>query len=152
MTFKVGEQIVQLCFYPQPTLKALVDSFDFAHIQVGVHIHIGDVDGLSIATVSSVYHTEAWVTSHAMQTTWYTGSEYPLSSLLRSIKYASRGDFAGKSYIPSAINILKGIIKRGFSGYEDFKDQLDAVDLGLIEKDLEGCNISELFELLRRDK
>jgi hypothetical protein len=69
---------------------------------------------------------------------------------MRLTKYAKRDHFPGRAYIPSIINILMDIIRRGFTSYDDFKDQLDAVDLGLVEKDLRGCDLRGLFDLLNK--
>ena len=86
---------------------------------------------------------------------YFTSSDYPLSSLIRLQKYVERGKFAGKSWIWDAIKILTAIIRRGFEDYEDFKDQLDAVDLGLLPEDFQGADnggvLADFFELLRRD-
>ena len=40
LTFQCDGIRVQLCNYCYPTLEALVDSFDFAHIQVGAYIYV----------------------------------------------------------------------------------------------------------------
>jgi hypothetical protein len=47
-------------------------------------------------------------------------------------KYAKRGDFAGNSHIFSVLKVLGDIVHRGFDDFDDFKNQLDAVDLGLV--------------------
>lgn len=152
-TYRVGDgPVVQLCFYQHPSLRALVESFDFAHVQVGAHVRVYD-NGFAGAgcTVEEVHFTEAWRVAHAVESTWYIGSAYPLSSMVRTVKYAQHDAFSGKSYVPSLLNALMDVIRRGFKDYEDFKDQLDAVDLGLVAKDLEGCELQKLFERLRRD-
>lgn len=71
---------------------------------------------------------------------------------MRVVKYAKRDVFSGRSYVTSLINILVDVIKRGFEDYNDFKDQLDAVDLGLVDEDIKGSQIYELFCLLNKDK
>lgn len=138
---------VQFCWYEHRALEYLVQSFDFAHIQIGARIEIKDEN---IIEVVQIYYTDDWVKSHAMESTWYTHSEYPLSSLMRLTKYAKRDQFPGRAYIPSIINILMDIVRRGFKDYDDFKDQLDAVDLGLVDKDLRGCDLRGLFEMLKK--
>ena len=80
------------------------------------------------------------------------GSQYPLASLIRLNKYVKQGAFGGKAYIPSALNILMVVIERGFKSYDDYKDQLDAVDLGLVERDVAGVNFMRLFNLLVKDE
>ena len=123
----IGEDktvVVQLCNYIHDSLTELVDSFDFSHIQIGAKVKDGDV--------TEIYYSKAYVNSKLCQTTEYTGSEYPTSSLIRSYKYAKRGDFAGNSHVISVFKILNDIFQRSFDDYDDFKDQLDAVDLGLV--------------------
>ncbi len=142
-TYKYKEQVIQLCNYHHASLYELVESFDYAHIQVGAYI-----SNVSSKKISDLYGSQAWFDSHALQTTWFTGSEYPLSSLIRSTKYIRQGAFSGKAYIPEILKILIAIIRRGFKDYPDFKDQLDAVDLGLVDKDLAGVDLKELYRLL----
>jgi hypothetical protein len=120
----VGKTItVQLCNYQHENLESLVNSFDFAHIQIGAEVTNNSID---------IYYTKAYEDSKLCQSTEYVGSEYPLSSLMRLFKYAKRGDFAGNSHIFSVLKVLNDVIFRGFSDFEDFKDQLDAIDLGLV--------------------
>jgi hypothetical protein len=145
-TYKLDNTIVQFCNFRHTTLALLVQSFDFAHVQIGAKINIQE------HVISEVYYTDAWTTAHCTGSTFYTGGEFPLSSLIRINKYIKREEFSGKSYIPSVINILSSIVRRGFANYADFKNQLDAVDLGLVESDMRDCNLMGLFELLRRDK
>ena len=53
------------------------------------------------------------------------------------IKYANRGMFSGRSYIIDILKIMTGILERGYKNYDDFKDQLDAIDLALLS-DIDG--------------
>jgi hypothetical protein len=138
-----------MCNFFHPSLKALVDSFDFAHIQIGAMVDI------KCKCVEEIYYTEAYEKAHIIESTAYVHSEYPLSSLIRLVKYAKRDAFAGSSYIYSIITILKDIVERGFNDYEDFKEQLDAVDLGLLPEafnELDRGVLLDLFEVLRKDK
>ena len=146
LTYKLGDTAVQFCNFYHPSLIGLVDSFDFAHVQVGARVNLQD------KTVGEVYYSDKWITAHCTGSTFYTGSDFPLSSLIRINKYIKREEFSGRGYIPSVINILSSIVERGFTNYADFKAQLDAVDLGLVDADLVGCNLMKLFELLRKDK
>lgn len=137
---------VQFCHYAHESLESLVNSFDFSHIQVGVYISEGQCK-----YTYPVYFTDNYLQSKIEENTKYVGSEYPLSSLIRSFKYVKRKDFSGKSYIMSVISIINDIIERKFYNYEDFKDQLDAVDLGLVPenlKDVENSDLLKLFHLL----
>lgn len=149
ITVREDGTIIQLCKYHWNSLKELVDSFDFAHIQIGAKI------GIKRGTIEEIYYSDNWLLAHETETTWFTGSAYPLSSLIRANKYTQRGDFAGKSYIPSILDIITAIVTRGFEDYQDFKNQLDAVDLGLLPEDFNNANrdnLMKLFEALRRDK
>ena len=73
------------------------------------------------------------------------GSKYPLSSMLRAGKYYKRGLMTRNQYMHCVVRALAATIKRGFIDIPDFKDQLDAIDLQLVEEDA-----LELYELLQR--
>lgn len=119
-------QIVQFCSYRKPSLDALVDSFDFSHIQVGIAFR-----GNGCAPFHEhVYYTDAFVLANVTRKTVYTGSEYPLSSLVRLFKYHKRGKLNKTETTQAVMKIVKDIIDRGYENYEDYKNQLDAVDLG----------------------
>ena len=135
LTVNISGKVIQFCNYKKPDLLSLIKSFDFAHIQIGVTVKIrwGD-DGYDSSEITQVRYTDAWAKAHLLNTTWYTGSEYPLSSLLRTTKYFQYGAYANKhEYKKDILNILNNIIDRGYKDYEDYKDQLAAVDLLLLE-------------------
>ncbi len=149
-TFNCNGIIVQVCLYYKETLKALVDSFDFAHIKVGARFD-------KYHDINEIYISEDYKTSSLIGSTFYTGSDFPLSSMIRINKYIERGCFVGKSYIPEIIKIMSDIYDRGFEDYDDFKDQLDAVDLGLIPSEISQITDAsdifyEFFELLNKGK
>jgi hypothetical protein len=125
---------IQFCNYYHESLESLVNSFDFSHIQVGLHVQNDHLYS------SNVYFTDDYLKSKAIESTEYTKSDYPLSSLIRLIK-------SGKSYIFSMIKIINDIIDRGFIDYNDFKDQLEAVDLGLLPEKFEDVELKDLWEL-----
>lgn len=143
LTVNINGQVIQLCNYKKPDLISLIESFDFAHIQVGVAVKIvwrpSDSESHSPGGYDSSYvryaeYTDDWQRAHMLETTWYTGSEYPLSSLLRVNKYFKYGCYASKhEYKKDILNILNDIISRGYDDYKDYKDQLAAVDLLLLE-------------------
>lgn len=143
LTVNIGGKVVQFCNYNKPTLIDLIESFDFAHIQIGVAVEIEwepgspeEGGGYKYSFIKHVEYTDAWMQSHLLETTWYTGSEYPLSSLIRLNKYLQRGCYASKhEYKKDILNILNDIIKRGYKDYKDYKDQLAAIDLLLLEPD-----------------
>lgn len=138
-TIKVNGIIVQLCKYMHNSLQDLVNSFDFAHVQVGAEI----ID----MQIRDIYTSDDWQKSKMLESTYYTGSEYPLSSMLRLIKYAQRNNFSKRDLRFSVVNILGDIISRGYFGYPDFKDQLDAVDLGVELDSLQRIDKNKLLDL-----
>jgi len=118
-------QIVQFCSYRKPSLEALVDSFDFSHIQVGIAFR-----GNGCAPYHDhVYYTDAFVVANVTRRTVYTGSEYPLSSLMRLFKYHKRGKLTKREAAQASMKILKDVLERGYENYADYKDQLNAIDL-----------------------
>jgi len=149
LTIKINGLVVQFCKYKKFTLQELVDSFDFAHIQIGASL-IAD-NGMFI--IDEVYYSENWEKAKILETTFYTEPEietsYPLASLLRCFKYKERGDFGDKSYIAAVLTILKQLVSRGFEDYDDFKDQLEAVDLQLLNEE-EGNAAWDLFNILNQ--
>jgi len=142
LTVNINGKVIQFCNYKKPDLISLIESFDFAHIQIGVAVEIewrpgdfeDDLGGYKCSVIKHVEYTDNWQRAHMLETTWYTGSEYPLSSLIRLNKYYQRGCYAKKfEYKKDILNILNDIISRGYKDYEDYKDQLAAVDLLLLE-------------------
>lgn len=142
LTCNISGKIVQFCRYKKKDLVELIESFDFAHIQIGCKVHIdwrpGDFEddpgGYERSVIKEVAYTPNWEQAHLLETTWYTGSEYPLSSLIRVMKYFQRGAYANKhEYKTDVLLILNNIISRGYKDYADYKDQLAAIDLMLLE-------------------
>lgn len=131
-------QVVQFCSYRKPSLTELVKSFDFSHIQVG----IGFAGAGEPPYASRVYYTDEFVLATVVRRTTYTGSEYPLSSLVRLFKYAKRDKLTRDGVAQAVMKIMKDILARGYENYADFKSQLDAVDLGI-------PGMQEAFELFK---
>jgi hypothetical protein len=137
--------VIQVCTYNKPSLQELINSFDFSYCRVGVTVTIDpETDWLKIEEVAI---TDEYIQYLASGVTEYIGSEYPMSSMIRVVKINEKGMFNGRSYIRSILTILNDIMKRGVSYYDDFKDQLDAVDLGLAPEDLKGIGdvIKQLY-------
>ena len=124
VTIKTNNVKVQLCKYNYPTMRQLVESFDFAHVQIAYDIFSQDITYTEQAKAAFISHT-----------TTFTGSEYPLSSLIRISKYYERGMIQGRGLIGEVLLIFKAIVERGFKDYEDFKDQLNAIDLNFFDTD-----------------
>ena len=131
VTAKIDGHTVQFCNYFKNSLDELLESFDFAHVQVGARF----TKALDGSPISNVDFTPNWLVAKSTGQTFYTHSEYPISSLIRINKYIKRGNYIGKSYIRDVIRILTDILNRGIEDYDDFKDQLDAIDLGLFGDD-----------------
>lgn len=134
VTTKEGKR-VQICRYWKDTLEELVDSFDFAHIQAGVEF-IREKESIFGFTLQKVYLSENKKIAGAIGESFFVGSEYPLSSLLRVEKYQERGAISKTNSKREMLKILIAVIERGFIDYEDFKKQLDAIDLQyMVESD-----------------
>ena len=134
VTIEANGVKIQLCKYTYPTMARLVESFDFAHVQIAYDIFTQDVT-----------YTEQAKEAFISRTTTFTGSEYPLSSLIRLNKYYERGYISGRGLIGEVLLIFKAILERGFEDYEDFKDQLNAIDLNFF--DTEGSKNDLAYEL-----
>jgi len=134
-------KIVQFCRYAKSDPDELIKTFDFAHCQVGVSVS-DEIFGERY----QFHCTKEFVRAMVLQRTFFVCSEYPTSSLMRLVKYARRGLYGdGRGYMPDMIRILSKIIERGFSGFDDYKDQFDAIDLGY-----EGSEINEFWKIVEQ--
>lgn len=124
---------IQLCKLWKHPLKVLVDSFDFAHIQLGVRF--------ARFKISELYYSSAWVVANALGTTRYLHSEYPISSLLRLVKYARR-DHPRVATRTSILCILIDILKLRLT-YDDFIEQMNAIDVQLLTE-FDGTDLSDI--------
>ena len=124
-----GGQTVQFCTYCKPSTAQLVQSFDFSHVQVGARF----AGHGAMPTADDVFYTDAFVLANVTRSTEYTGSEYPLGSIVRTLKYYKRGKLTRATAARGIIKMLADVLNRGYSSYADFKDQLDAIDLGVPE-------------------
>lgn len=127
---------LQLCSYHQPDLASLCRSFDFSHVQIGV------CWSFDVAMITKTYASSEYIKWRLTSQIEYTGTNYPLSSLIRAEKYYTRGLMNKSTYKKLILSTLTDIIDRGFVDYDDFKDQLNAIDL-LIES--EGKEAQRLF-------
>lgn len=149
ITYEIGTNIVQLCKYRYGSLKGLVDSFDYSHIQIGVLI--------KNLVPEEVYFTEEYIEAKILGNSTYMGSKYPLSSIIRALKYKEYGELSKNRMVMSVILAVTDLIERGVEDYDDFKDQLDAVDLGVLPSDFKDFGdrkdrLTDLFNLLVTDK
>ena len=136
---------VQTCKYIKSDLVSLINSFDYSHIQAGISVSWPD------KLVHEVAWTPAYIESRVTGRIEFTGSDYPLSSLIRAEKYHKRGTMSRQDYLRAVFATLTAIVERGFTDYDDFKDQLDAVDLAIAPEDLQDCrdDLLALYNTLR---
>lgn len=136
ITVKIKDTVVQFCRYHAPTLIELIYSFDFAHCQIGIGIKsfYNREGNAAFLLKDKLEYTPNWEKAMLTQSTFYIGSDYPLSSLLRINKYKERGLYNATSYKVDVLKVCADIINRGFASYDDFKDQLAAIDLLLFSE------------------
>jgi len=132
---------IQCCNFQKPSLGTLVESFDFNSIQVGAmyknYYKPGSkFDAIKNFEVIDVYYSLGFIEHAVHGEIKYTGAEYPFGSLMRVGKQIARPGVKKRLLIQA----LGQICRRGFHDYDDFKDQLDAVDLQLLPEDLHGTN------------
>ena len=142
VTAECKGQTIQFCKHFKPTAPELVDSFDFSHIQAGV-VFNGEGGIANVAYTSAFENVEVW-----HETPSYMGSEYPLSSLARLVKFKNRGDFLPRGdddFIAQIMAIFCDIVKRGFADEEDFYAQCAA-----ISGSWEYVDPTELYDLLKK--
>lgn len=133
---------IQFCSYHKSTLKELIDSFDFSMVQVGVLVEYRD----GYIDVKDVYYSDNYLDWKLNGTFEFAGSEYPLSSLFRLFKYFKRECCTKSERNKCLLKILNNVIDRGFTSYDDYKDQLDAIDLGMSEHSDEAYNLFQTVE------
>ena len=140
LTLNINGTKVQFCNYKKRSLQELIESFDFAHVQIGIAVEIcwmpgepedgGGYDGNHYGKIQT---SLAWHDAMIEQESKYTHSEYPLSSLLRVHKYRQRDWLSANQSKTCILQTLTDVLQRGYKDYKDFKDQLLAVDLRLLE-------------------
>lgn len=149
LTVLIDDQTVQFCSFFKNSLEELCDAFDFAHCQAGALFVPGEGDDGQIShyLVDRVYASVNWIRAKLQESTFYTGSEFPLGALLRVFKYANRGLFTGKSYYDSVFTCLEELMDRGFRNRDDFRKQLESIDLGITD----NGNMDWLYEAFDRN-
>ena len=145
LTVVVDGKQIQFCDYAvmspsvpdKPSLVELVRSFDYTHVQVGVSFTPMDDDNGSIRTPEAdlIYYTDDYLETLVTKQTKYSGTEFPLGALIRLRKYDKRGLIPLSLYRRTVLDLLSDIIGRGFKDYDDFKKQLEAVDLRVLIED-----------------
>lgn len=125
----------QFCMYQKDSATALVESFDFSHIQIVAEINFEEDGEANQPSVSDVVYTDDYVEAKITGQSKYTGTDYPLGSVFRAEKYMRYGQLTKSEYKKSVIKALTDVILRGYKDYNDFKDSIGAIDLLLFEKD-----------------
>lgn len=142
ITLNYKGKTIQLCSYYHDSLRKLVESFDFSHIQIGVKYQ------LSTGLIEELYFSDLYIESRLLGASYFTGTEFPLASLFRLNKYLNRGT---KIAATETIAILTNIIERGFTDYDDFKKQIDTVDLALLDpEELNSDVVYKFYQLLTK--
>lgn len=127
-TVKIDGVVYQFCFYKKNSLEDLVQSFDYAHVQVGAELFF---TGNNRPKVFYTKEYAKWLVSGESS---YLSSGYPLSSMIRAYKYRDYGILTKFGMKESIVKALADMIQRGFENYDDFRDQLDAIDLQLVSE------------------
>ena len=150
ITVTFNKTILQFCKYFKPSLKELVESFDFAHIKLGIELQKNNT-----WKVSEIYLSEDFIKARIVGDSFYTGSEYPLASLNRLFKYYKREEISRVMKNKAFLQILIDIVRRGFKDYEDFLKQIEAVDLTIPPDDfalIPRSLFTDLYNLLKREE
>jgi hypothetical protein len=129
----------QFCKYQKETIQELVESFDYAHIQIGCVVDFEEDGEENEPKVDEAYYTDAYIEALLTHRTWYVGSDYPLGSLFRAEKYKRYGEMHSGEYKKSVVKALTDLIRRGYKDYQDFKDSIGAIDLLLFDRSTSDC-------------
>lgn len=133
-------QIIQFCAYHKDTVKELIESFDFSNCQAAA---VFDING----AISRTVYTDRFIAFVYDGFIQYTGSEYPLASLMRCAKLISRGVIKKpQRWKPIILDIVTDIVRRGFVDEDDFSDQCDSISESFRSM---NSDARDLFELLQ---
>ena len=146
LTVMIGECKVQFCNYYFATVNELVRNFDFAHCQICAEFTHNDQ---GTWYVDDIYYTDEWKLAKMAETTFYTGSDFPLSSLVRAGKFLAQGKYASRGqYKKDVVKIVKDVVSRGFKNRDDYIRQLESISENLFQ--VEGAE--ELCYLLMKEQ
>lgn len=146
LTVMVNGQKVQFCKYRKDFITDLLKSFDFAHTQVACEIgKFRNATGEGYHyDPCEVYCTNDYILSKIADCTFYTGSEYPLSSLMRVGKFYKQGKYNSNSkYKIDVVKIMLDVVSRGIANKADLIDQMasvsEAIDMNEAVEKLMSC-------------
>ena len=136
---------IQLCKFWNESLVKTVERFDFTHCKIGAEIGRIDIKGKKMFKVNDVYISEDFVRYRILGYSEYCGiheKDFPLSSLLRVFKYIKKGYI--RSTYDVIFKILEAFLERGYKDEEDFKTQLQGIDVGVEEAEQLDVNSESL--------
>jgi len=145
ITYIIDEVKIQLCKFWNESLIKTVERFDFTHCKLGAEVRRVEKKGAPIFEVTDVYISEDFIRYRILGYSEYTGvqmCDYPLSSLLRVFKYIKKG-YIRSSY-DVIFKILEALLERGYTSEEDFKRQLQGIDVGVEEAEQLDANSESL--------
>lgn len=145
VTYNINGVKIQLCKFWNESLIDTVERFDFTHCKIGAEFEKIKHKGTTMFRPVDVYVSEDFIRYKILGYSEYTGvheNDYPLSSLLRVFKYIKRG-YIRSSY-DVIFKILEGILERGYRSEEDFKSQLEGIDVGVEEAQQLNANSASL--------
>lgn len=152
VTYNIDGVKIQLCKFWNESLIDTVERFDFTHCKLGAKFERIKGRLTPMFQPVDVYVSEDFIRYKILGYSEYTGvheKDYPLSSLLRVFKYIKRG-YIRSSY-DVIFKILEGILERGYKSEEDFKSQLDGIDVGIEEAqqlDANSASLKHIYYLL----
>jgi hypothetical protein len=138
----VGPYTLQFC-KETADLGLLVRGFDFAHCQVGVQFFCSRPS--DIWKVKDTYFTSNFLAAMAVQGTFYVGGKWPLRSLARIPKVASKLGLTKLETQALSYQVAADIAVRGLEAVID-EDQSFAALLGVAIPKVEGPS-TEDFDL-----
>ncbi len=143
---------IQLCKFWNKSLMKTVERFDFTHCKIGAKIIRVDLKGTKLFQVDDVYISDDFVRYRILGYSEYCGiheKDFPLSSLLRVFKYIKKG-YIRSSY-DVIFKILEAFLERGYKDEDDFKKQLEGIDVGVEEAeqlDIHSESLKHIYFLL----
>lgn len=148
VTYEIDGVKIQLCKFWNESIIKTVERFDFTHCKLGAKFELVYKNDIPIFVPVDVYVSEDFIRYRILGYSEYTGvqhCDYPLSSLLRMYKYIKKGYI--RSTYDVIFKILEAFLERGYKDEEDFKQQLEGIDIGVDEAQQLDANSKSLKHL-----
>lgn len=149
VTYEINGIKIQLCKFWNESIIKTVERFDFTHCKLGAKFEVSYANKEAPVFIPvDVYVSEDFIRYRILGYSEYTGvqlCDYPLSSLLRMYKYIKRGYI--RSTYDVIFKILEAFLERGYKDEEDFKQQLEGIDIGVDEAQQLDANSKSLKHL-----